>query len=145
MNTSQLLHRSFLKDPLLIFRLWLGLTFINHGLPGIFNADYMAGFAGFLRTIDMPFAALMAYISKGGEFICGSFLLLGLFTRFAAIFVIIDMTIATFFALRGDIFDDFQAEISFIYLLMGIVFALHGSTSYSLDRQFWKKESPFRT
>lgn len=141
MKKSYLLHHSYLQDPLLIFRLWLGFAFINHGLPGIFNADYMAGFAGFLGTIDMPFPEIMAYVSKGGEFFCGVLLLVGLFTRFAAIFIIIDMLIATFFALRGDIFGDFQAEISFIYLIMGAVFALYGSTSYSLDRYFWKKET----
>lgn len=137
MNLPELLNRPYFSDPLLILRVWLGIAFISHGTPGIFNADYMAGFAGYMETIDMPMPMLMAYVSQGAELFAGILLLLGLFTRFAAVAIMIDMLFATFMAMRGDIFGDFQAEISFVYLIVALAIFLNGSTSYSLDRKLW--------
>lgn len=139
MDLTKLLNQPYFKDPLLLLRIWLGIAFISHGTPGIFNADYMAGFAGYMETIDMPMPTLMAYLSQGAELFAGILLLLGLFTRFAALMIIVDMLFATFMAMRGDIFGDFQAEISFVYLIIAIALFLNGATSYSMDRKFWAK------
>ena len=121
-----------------LISLLLGFAFLIHALPGVFDADYMAGFAGFMETYDMPMPTIMSYLCKGGELICGILLILGLFTRFAAVGIMIDMLIATFFAMRGDIFGDFQAEISFTYLIIAFVLFLSKATRFSLDRNLWK-------
>ena len=123
---------------MVILRVWLGIAFIMHGLPGIFDADYMAGVAGFMESYNIPASMLMAYLSKGAELICGILLILGLFTRLASIVLAIDMAVATFFALRGDIFGDFQAEISFTYLIIALALFLYNPLSMSLDRMLWK-------
>ncbi len=140
MSLQNLFNRPFLKEPLALLRIWLGIAFLIHGLPGIFDSDYMAGFAGFMETIDMPMPIAMAYLCKGGELICGILLLLGLFTRFAAAGIMIDMLIAAFFAMQGDIFGDFQAEISFTYFVIALVLFLNKATPFSLDRSLWKEK-----
>lgn len=119
--------------PLTILRVWLGIAFIMHGLPGIFSADYMAGHIGMMEIYNIPIPVIMAYLSKGGELLAGILLLFGIFTRFGALLVIVNMTVATFLAMRGDIFGDFQAQMSFTYLIIGVCILLGGITKYSLD------------
>ena len=137
MNLKQTLNRSYFQDPMSLLRVWLGIAFIIHGLPGIFSAGYMDGFTAYMETLDMPMPALMAYLSKGAELICGILLLLGLFTRYAALIILIDMLVATFMAMRGDIFADYQAQISFTYLVIALALFLSKPTSYSLDQLIW--------
>lgn len=129
---------AFFNDPWVILRIWLGIAFIMHGLPGVFNADYMAGHTGMLEMYGIPLPNIMAYFSKGGELVSGVLLLLGLFTRVGAIIVMINMLVATFFAMQGDIFGDFQAEVSFTYFLMALCIYLARPTAYSLDNVFLK-------
>jgi len=140
MTESNFLHRPFFNEPLAILRIWLGIAFISHGLPGIFNPDYMAGHTGMMELYDIPLPAVTAYLSKAGELLSGILLLLGLFTRVGAVIVIINMFVATFFAMRSNIFGDFQAEISFTYLLIALVIFLKGSTAFSLDRMMQLKK-----
>lgn len=129
---------SFFYQPLIILRIWLGIAFIMHGLPGIFSADYMAGHIGMLELYGIPLPEFTAYLSKGGELIGGVLMLLGLFTRMSAIVIMINMMVATFIALRGDIFGDFQAEMSFTYLLIALVIFFKGPTDFSIDN--WMKQ-----
>jgi len=132
MKNSNFLYRPFFEHSWVIVRIWLGIAFINHGLPGIFNSDYMAGHAGMVELYNIPFPEFTAYLSKGGELLGGILLLLGLFTRIGALIVILNMIIVLLFAM-GDIFNDFQSEISFTYLLIGIAIFLKGTTPFSLD------------
>ena len=120
--------------PLTILRVWLGIAFIMHGIPGIFNADFMAGHIGMMEVYNIPAPTIMAYLSKGGELLAGILLLFGIFTRLGALIVIINMTVATFLAMRGDIFEDFQAQMSFTYLIIGVAILIGGVTTYSVDR-----------
>ena len=138
MTLSKILHTPLFKSPLAIVRIWLGITFINHGLPGIFSADYMDGFVGMMEVYDLPMPTLMAYLSKTVELVAGICLVLGLFTRFAAALIGINMLFAIIMAFNGSIFDDFQGEISFTYFILALVLFLKGSTDYSLDRLLFK-------
>ncbi len=140
MDFKNLINRSFLESPMSLLRIWLGIAFIIHGLPGIFSAGYMEGHTAFMELMDFPMPAFLAYLSKGGELIFGILLLLGLFTRFASLGIIINMIVATFFAMRGDIFGDYQAEISFTYLIIALALFLTKPTALSLDDFFWKSE-----
>ena len=138
MTLSKILHTPLFKSPLAIVRIWLGITFINHGLPGIFSADYMDGFVGMMEVYDLPMPTLMAYLSKTVELVAGICLVLGLFTRFAAALIGINMLFAIIMAFNGSIFDDFQGEISFTYFILALVLFLKGSTDYSFDRLLFK-------
>jgi len=138
MNWRSFTQKTYLNDPWVILRIWLGIAFIMHALPGIFDGDYMAGHTGMLEMYGIPMPEIMAYFSKGSELLAGVLLVLGLFTRVGAFLVIINMLVATFFALQGDIFGDFQAEISFTYLLIALCLFLYKPTAFSLDNVFLK-------
>lgn len=127
--------------PFTILRIWLGIAFIMHGLPGIFSTDFMAGHIGMMEVYGIPAPSFMAYLSKGGELLAGLLLLFGIFTRFGALIVIINMTVATFLAMRGDIFEDFQAQMSFTYLIIGVTILIGGVTKYSIDWMILNRNS----
>lgn len=137
MNLSTILHKPLFKSPLVLIRIWLGITFINHGIPGIFSSGFMEGHIGLMESYNLPMPVVMAYLSKGIELVAGICLLLGLFTRFAAGLIALSMLGAIFTALSGSIFDDWQNEISFTYFIMAIAIFLKGSTDYSLDRRIF--------
>ena len=137
MATKDILSRPLFKSPMSILRIWLGIAFIMHGTPGIFNPDFMEGHIGMMKLFDLPFPELLAYLSKGGELLAGVLLLAGLFIRPATLIIIINMLVAVFFAMQGDIFGDFQGEISFTYLLIAIAVFLKGADSFSLDHKFF--------
>lgn len=137
MNLPTLLHTPIFKSPLALIRIWLGITFIQHGLPGIFSPDFMDGHIGMMQAYDLPMPTVFAYLSKGIEFFAGICLLLGLFTRFAAGLIALSMLGAIFTALSGGIFDDWQGEISFTYFILALALFLKGSTNFSLDRRLF--------
>jgi putative oxidoreductase len=137
MTLPTFLHKPIFKSPLALIRIWLGVTFIHHGIPGIFSADFMDGHIGMMEFFDMPMPILMAYLSKGIELFAGICLLLGLFTRLAAGLIALSMLVAIVTALSGGIFDDWQEEISFTYFILALALFLKGSTDFSLDRQLF--------
>jgi putative oxidoreductase len=75
---------------LLLLRLGLGLIFIYHGYPKLFTHAHEA-----LRQFPkMGFPSYFAYIAGVVEFFGGWLLVLGLFTRIAALFLAGEMAIA---------------------------------------------------
>lgn len=75
---------------LLLLRLGLGAIFIYHGFPKLFTHTHEA-----LREFPtMGFPSYFAYIAGVVEFFGGWLLVLGLFTRIAALFLAGEMTIA---------------------------------------------------
>ena len=77
----------------LILRLVLGVIFIAHGHPKLFGGG-MEKFVGTVTgRVGMP--AFMAYVAALSEFGGGVLLLLGLFTRWAALFIAGVMVVAT--------------------------------------------------
>lgn len=136
MDIKKLFTKSLFSDPMTFLRIWVGIAFIIHGFP-VFNPAYMEGQAAFLESYAIPLPTFMAYLSKAGEFIAGSLLLIGLFTRFAALIIIVDMLVATFYAMNGDIFGHFQGEMSFTYLIIAVALFLCGPTFLSLDKRLF--------
>jgi putative oxidoreductase len=78
--------------------------------------------------------------SKGltvfAELFCSIFVVVGLFTRFALIPLIICMVVIVFVVHSGDPFGD--KESGLIYLLMYLTLFLTGPGKYSLDRMMGK-------
>ena len=136
MDLKKFLSMRLFNDPMTILRIWVGIAFIIHGFP-VFNSGFMEGQTAFLESYQIPMPELMAYLSKAGELIAGVLLLFGLFTRFAAFIIIVDMMVATFQAMGGEIFGDFQGEMSFTYLIIAIALFLCGPTFLSLDQKFF--------
>ncbi len=66
------------------------------------------------------------------EFFCAAFIILGLFTRLAAVPLIIAMSVALFFAHKGEFFG--KGETAGLFLTCFIVLLFTGPGKVSLDR-----------
>ena len=82
---------------LLLIRLMLATVFIYHGgqkLFGWFDGPGIANFAGYLDKLHVPSPQVSAYLSGGTEFFGGIILIVGCWTRLAAIFMAFNMAVA---------------------------------------------------
>ena len=75
---------------LLVMRLTLGAVMIGHGSPKVFGG--LHHHAQFIASLGLP--AWTAYLSAFAEFFGGVLVLLGLFTRVAALAICIDLSVA---------------------------------------------------
>ena len=94
-----------LQFALLVVRIALGLCIVVHGL-GKFgflksNPAGVKGFAGWLESMGMPYPLLNAWAATLTEFVGGILFTLGLGTRFVAIALTINMTIAALTGHKG--------------------------------------------
>ena len=118
---------------LLVLRLAFGIgLFIEHGLfkiPLLF--DPAAQFPDPLG-LGVKFTVMFAFLSDG---ICAVLMLLGAATRFAALIMIINLTVA-WGAVYGFQIEPANGELLFLYLGGAIALGLTGPGRYSLDARF---------
>ncbi len=132
---------------LLILRLALGIIFFAHGsqkLLGWFGGYGWAGtIAFFTKTIGIP--ASLAGISILVEFFCGIAIILGLFTRPAALALAINLIVAAFTVhLKNGFFlnsPNDGVEYVFTLFMISLYLLIKGSGSISLDQLFTAKAS----
>jgi len=75
---------------LLVLRVVLGVIMIGHGYPKVFG-----GLAHHVETVSkLGLPGWLAYFSAAAEFLGGIMVILGLFTRCAALAILIDMAVA---------------------------------------------------
>lgn len=72
-----------------------------------------------------------------GEFVAPAFVILGLFTRWAAFPVVITMGVAAFMVHAGDPIGDREGSLT--YLTCYLVILMMGPGAYSIDHQLGKK------
>lgn len=75
---------------LLVLRVVLGVIMIGHGYPKI--AGGLSHHVQMVRGLGLP--GWLAYFSAASEFFGGILVVLGLFTRFAALSIVIDLGVA---------------------------------------------------
>ena len=113
---------------MLALRLISGILIMHHGYGKLihFNetAQKMQGFFGMSGTVT---ASLVIF----AEFFCGLFIIIGLFTRLAAIPLIIAMCVVVFRVTHNDVFG--QGEVAALYLGGFIVLLLVGPGRVSVD------------
>ena len=115
---------------LLLMRLGFGLTMlIAHGWPKLM------GFSGKAATFPDPIGwgsrlSLMSAI--GAEVVCSILLVLGLFTRAAAIPLAFTMFMAFFVHHASDEFADKELSLMYLFGYLGLAFA--GGGMFALDR-----------
>ena len=118
---------------MLILRLALGILLMQHGY------DKLIHFSS-LRHSFMSFLGLSPTISLSliifAEFFCSLFVIMGLFTRFACIPIIIGMSVVVFIANNGDILG--KGERGTLYLAAALVILLCGPGRASLDAAIGK-------
>ena len=115
---------------MLLLRVGAGsLMLINHGLDKLMHfADKAPRFADPFHIGSTTSLALVVF----AEFFCAAFIILGLFTRLAAVPLVIAMGVALFFAHKGAFFGN--GEMSGLFLICFLAILFMGPGKASLDR-----------
>jgi putative oxidoreductase len=119
---------------LLILRIAFSLLMMRYGLQKIENyTEWSGGFLNFLGLGGSISLGLVIF----AEFFCSILVLLGTFTRFALIPLIITMLVAFFQAHANDTFDVKEHPLVFLFPYITLLFA--GAGRYSLDFMMFGK------
>jgi len=120
---------------LLVLRLAFGLALaLAHGLSKVSD---LPKFTAGVAARGMPLPELLGPLAALSEFAGGLLLAVGLFTRPAALFVLVTMLVAAFHVHAADPFQ--KKELSLAYAFVAIVLLLAGPGRYSLDARFWRR------
>jgi len=91
MKRSSLFHASA-WDAVVLIRLMVGSIFLAEGIQKFLYAKELG--AGRFAKIGIPFPEIMGPFVGGVEILCGALVLVGLLTRFAAVPLLVIMTVA---------------------------------------------------
>jgi putative oxidoreductase len=140
-SAMKFLHLNFLPRSadaaLLLLRLWYGASlFTLHGWGKVSGFSTIAGqFPDPFGTGAKP-SLVLAILA---EFVCAALVVLGLFTRVAALGVAIAMVTAFWFAHGGRLTGNNNGELAFIYLGAFVALFLGGAGKFSLDARMGAK------
>ena len=117
---------------LLILRISIGTMLIHHGYEKTADIENFAD--AFVRPIGLPFPILSSYIAAYSE-IYGSWLVIvGLFTRFAALSIVGTIGVAIYHAIVTAGVNIFLLELLILYMGGSLCILLLGSGDFALDR-----------
>jgi putative oxidoreductase len=132
---------------LLFLRFGVGLIFLIHGLGKLFNvgpaASGISGLAGFFVSLGIPIAIFFAWVVALVEVFGGLFILLGLFTRYSAILLSVDMVVAILLVhlSKGFSIANGGYEFALLLLLGAITLFFSGAgKKWVLEKALFKKE-----
>ncbi len=112
-----------------LLRIAAGGMMIPHGYQKLQNfGKYSAKFTDPFHIGSTLSLSLVIF----AEFFCAILIVLGLFTRLAAIPLIIAMSVAVFIAHKGDIFGDGELPALFLAVFVALLFV--GAGKLSMDR-----------
>ncbi|MEO8823838.1 MAG: DoxX family protein [Ginsengibacter sp.] len=113
---------------MLVLRVVLGILLISHGYSKLLMFNTLRyKFMSFLHMGPTISLSLVIF----AEFFCSIFLILGLFTRFAIIPIIIAMGVVVFLATHGEILG--RGERGAMYLAVSIAILFCGPGKISVD------------
>jgi putative oxidoreductase len=116
-----------------LLRLIVGVTFAAHGAMKLFSFG-IAGTAGFLGTLGVPLANVMAPVLIATELGGGLLLVLGLLTRYVSIPLIVTMVVAIATVhLQHGFFLPQGYEFVLLLGVATLTLALQGSGAFALD------------
>jgi len=125
---------AMVDGALLLLRIGIAILMIPHGLQKLNGFDKMQNeFVSFMGLSPK----LSLVLAMSAELGCSLLLLVGLFTRFATIPLIITMLIALFMAHQGALFGD--GEKNGLFITMFLVLLILGPGEYSLDARLGKR------
>jgi putative oxidoreductase len=121
---------------LMLLRVGLGVVFIFHGYPKLFTHTHET--MGFFEKIGFP--GYFVYIAGVVEFFGGLVLILGLFTRIAALLLAGEMAIAVLkvHLPQGTIMDVKNYEFPMILAVTCFALATMGAGLLSLDHAIYR-------
>ena len=124
----------------LLLRLVLGLAMLHHGYGKVVPPNGLHGsplaaldhFSHFVAGLGLP--PWLGYVSAFTEFLGGALLILGLLTRFAALLIAIDLSVAL---VKVDLHHGYAAsEYTLALLAIAVMLLLNGPGVAALDRRF---------
>jgi putative oxidoreductase len=118
-----------------ILRVVAGLIIFKYGLE-MFSADKMKGYIDWLTDLKFPAPEAMVYTGKICELVGGLLMALGLFTRLAAIPLLITMSVIGFVMGEPEFL---AADGSILLLLIFLHFLFVGPGKISLDHILFSK------
>jgi putative oxidoreductase len=118
---------------MLLLRLSIGILMMHTGYQKLVHfSEYEPKFINFLGMGTTMSLALVVF----AEFFCSMFLILGLFTRFAAIPLIVTMSVALFKSHNAHFFTD--GQVAALFLTAYIVLLFVGPGKVSVDSMIGK-------
>jgi putative oxidoreductase len=119
-------------------RFIVGLVFLVHGSQKLFVYGF-GGVAGFMGKLGIPAPGVSAVVVTLVEFLGGLVLIAGLFTRWAAILLAIDMAVAVLAVhLRHGFFMPQGYEFALTLLGVNVGLALTGAGACALENVLTK-------
>lgn len=115
----------------LLLRLFVAFVLVYGTQDNVFHAERMIEFRDFLASQGFPYPMASARLSAWAQFLTGILLALGLFTRLAAVVVVVNFVVAIVMVHLRLPFADNIAPLAM--LVGGLFFVLHGAPRYSLD------------
>jgi putative oxidoreductase len=118
--------------PPTLARLTVGWIFLWSGWGKLHSLDKIVEFFG---QLGIPHPELQAPFASGTELVCGTLLLLGLFTRLASVPLIITMVVAILTAQRENVasLGDLFGLVEFCYIALLVWLGVAGAGPLSLD------------
>jgi putative oxidoreductase len=119
--------------PPLLARIAIGVVFIGTGWGKLHNLDKITSF---FAELGIPAPGFNAVLASSAELVCGALLLAGLFTRLAAVPLVVVMIVAIVTAKRGDIngLSDLLGFVETLYVVLLAWLFTAGAGPISLDR-----------
>jgi putative oxidoreductase len=113
---------------LLFLRVMAGAGMAYHGYQKVFGGQMQMLTPG-VAQMGFPMPEFFAWAAALSEFVGGICLALGLFTRFAALFIFITMSVAVFIALKGKPLDGRELALAYWTISGALIFLGGGSFS----------------
>jgi len=135
------LRDDFRNLGLLWLRILMGSGIAFHGYGKILGGS-MDGFAQLVDQMGFPYPVLFAWGAASSEFLGGICIAAGLFTRVAAFFIFVTMSVAAFIKHGMDPFK--VKELALAYWTMAGTLFLTGAGKFSLDWIVFRRFSGLR-
>ncbi len=118
---------------LLVLRIWLGVSMLwLHGWGKLLGLiDGTSKFPDILGIGATPALVLTIF----AELLCSALLVIGLWTRLAAFFLVVTMSVAFFIAHGAKLSGQGNGELAFIYLAGYVVILIAGAGRLSADKK----------
>jgi putative oxidoreductase len=116
----------------LLLRLVIAWRLLAGTWPYVSNDKPIQEIITFFQSLSLPYPVVSAYVSLYAQFICGILLLLGGYTRGAALILVVNFSVALLVAhLHDPIESSFQAWALWV---TAIYFFFHGAGFFSSDK-----------